>query len=92
MSASQILDKIPFIVFYLLLVGNVLTVGQVIIHGLRQIGGFPSSHQEMLRMSERVNKEEISEMYSKCRKRMIILWISALVIITLSSIASYMIR
>lgn len=92
MSASQLLEKIPFIAFYVFLIGNVVTVGQWMFHGLRQTGGFPSSHEEMQRMGERVDKEAMSKLYRKYKKRMIMLWVGFIGAIILSSIVNSLIR
>jgi hypothetical protein len=92
MSASQLLEKIPFIAFYVLVAGTVVTVGQWMLHGLRQTGGFPSSHEEMRRMGERVDKEAMSKLHRKYKKRMTILWLAAIGAIILSSIVNALIR
>lgn len=92
MSALQLFEKVPFIAIYVLLVGNVVTIGQWMFHGLRQTDGFPSSREEMRRMGERVDKEAMSKLYRRYKKRMIILWGGAIGAIILSSIVNALIR
>ena len=92
MSASQILETIPLIAFYIFLLGIVVTVGQWMFFALRQTGGFPSSLEEMRRMGERVDKEAMSKRAHQYKKRMVVLWVGFIGAAILSSIVNALIR
>jgi hypothetical protein len=59
---------------------------------LRRTGGFPSSQEEMRPMGERVDKEAMSNLAHRYKKRMAILWVGFFGTAILSAVVNSLVR
>jgi hypothetical protein len=83
---NRVLELVPFVAIYVLILGNLGLVGGLMVHTLGQTGGFPSSAAELREMSERIDQKDAAVRYKKYRRRSAILWASCISAIILSSI------
>jgi hypothetical protein len=73
--ATSFFKVIPYVALFALVGGHALMLLARIIRGLQQTGGFPSSHEQLQKMAERIDEEEWAERDKRDKRRMLRLWI-----------------
>jgi hypothetical protein len=72
---TSFFEVIPYVALFTLVGGHALMLSARIIRGLQQTGGFPSSHEQLQKMAERIDKEEWAERDRRDKRRMLRLWL-----------------